>query len=170
MGTFKRTRYIQWTRLQNCNNDGEEISLRIYILSLFLFVGLLVAPASASDVGSVKNIEGQAWIIRGEEQLPAAPGLRLMVLDILKTDVDGAMGIILRDDTIISMGPSSQMVLSEFIFQPDEKHMGMLTKFLKGTFTYISGVMAKLDPESVKIETPEGMVAIRGTHFLVKVE
>lgn len=140
------------------------------MLSLFLFFGLMVAPASASDVGSVKNIEGQAWIIRGEEQLPAAPGRRLMVLDILKTDVDGAMGIILRDDTIISMGPSSQMVLSEFIFQPEEKHVGMLTKFLKGTFTYISGVMAKLDPKSVKIETPEGMVAIRGTHFLVKVE
>ena len=144
--------------------------MRIYILFLFLFFGLLVAPVSASDVGSVKNIEGQAWIIRGEEQLLATPGFRLMVLDILKTDVDGAMGIILRDDTIISMGPSSQMVLSEFIFQPEEKHMGMLTKFLKGTFTYISGVMAKLNPESVKIETPEGMVAIRGTHFLIKVE
>lgn len=144
--------------------------MRIYILSLFLFFGLMVAPVSASDVGSVKNIDGRAWITRGEEQLPATPGLRLMVLDILKTDVDGAMGIILRDDTIISMGPSSQMVLSEFVFQPEEKHMGMLTKFLKGTFTYISGVMAKLDPESVKIETPEGMVAIRGTHFLVKVE
>lgn len=163
-------RYIHCTRLQNCNNDRKEVSLRIYILSLFLFFGLMVAPVSASDVGSVKNIDGRAWITRGEEQLPATPGLRLMVLDILKTDVDGAMGIILRDDTIISMGPSSQMVLSEFVFQPEEKHMGMLTKFLKGTFTYISGVMAKLDPESVKIETPEGMVAIRGTHFLVKVE
>jgi len=144
--------------------------LRIYILSLFLLFGLLVAPVSASDVGSVKSIEGQAWIVRGEERFLARPGLRLMLLDILKTDVDGAMGIILRDDTIISMGPSSQMVLAEFVFQPEEKHMGMLTKFLKGTFTYISGVMAKLDPASVKVETPEGMVAIRGTHFLIKVE
>ena len=136
---------------------------------LFLFV-LTAIPVSASDVGSVKNLEGQAWIVRGEEQITAKEGDRLLVLDILMTGVDGAMGIILRDDTIISMGPSSQMVLSEFVFQTEEKHMGMLTKFLKGTFTYISGVMAKLDPESVKIETPEGMVAIRGTHFLVKVE
>jgi hypothetical protein len=144
--------------------------MKTYIVLLLLFFVLMVAPASASDVGSVKNIEGQAWIIRGEEQIPAKAGVRLMVSDIMKTGVNGAMGIILRDDTIISMGPSSQMVLSEFVFQPEQKHLGMLTKFLKGTFTYISGVMAKLDPESVKVETPEGMVAIRGTHFLIKVE
>jgi len=130
----------------------------------------MASPVLASDVGSIKNIEGQAWIIRGEEQILGKAGARLMVNDTMKTGIDGAMGIILRDDTIISMGPGSQMVLAEFVFQPEQKHLGMLTKFLKGTFTYISGAMAKIDPESVKIETPEGMVAIRGTHFLIKVE
>jgi len=144
--------------------------MKSLILLLFFVFTLTAVSVSASDVGSVKNTEGQAWIIRGEEQIPATPGERLMVNDIMKTGVDGAMGVILRDDTIISMGPSSQMVLAEFVFQPEQKQMGMLTKFLKGTFTYISGVMAKLDPTSVKVETPEGMVAIRGTHFLIKVE
>ena len=144
--------------------------MKSLIILLLLLFTLTAVSVSASDVGSVKNLEGQAWIIRGQEQIPATAGKRLMVFDILKTGVDGAMGIILRDDTIISMGPSSQMVLSEFVFQPEQKQMGMLTKFLKGTFTYISGVMAKLDPTSVKVETPEGMVAIRGTHFLIKVE
>lgn len=145
-------------------------SNRILISFFVVFFMLSAIPVSASNVGSVKRLEGQGWIIRGEEEIPAKAGERLMVLDILKTGVDGAMGIVLRDDTIISMGPSSQMALSEFVFQPEEKHLGMLTKFLKGTFTYISGVMAKVDPDSVKVETPEGMVAIRGTHFLVKVE
>lgn len=140
------------------------------MLLLCFLAFMVAAPVSASEVGSVKNFEGRAWIIRGEEQIPAKAGASLMVNDALKTDADGAMGIILRDDTIISMGPSSQMVLAEFVFQPEEKRFGMLTRFLKGTFTYISGVMTKLDPESVKVETPVGMVAIRGTHFLLKVE
>ena len=152
------------------DNGGMEVPVKAYSILLFLFFALMAAPVLAADVGSVKGTEGQAWIIRGEEQILAKTGTRLMVNDVMKTGADGAMGIILRDDTIISMGPSSQMVLSEFVFQPEQKHLGMLTKFLKGTFTYISGVMAKLDPESVKIETPEGMVAIRGTHFLIKVE
>lgn len=140
------------------------------MLLLFFLVFMVAGPVSASAVGSVKSLEGQAWIIRGEEQIPAKAGSTVMVDDILKTDDDGAMGIILRDDTIISMGPSSRMILAEFVFQPEEKRFSMLTKFLMGTFTYISGVMAKLDPESVKVETPVGMVAIRGTHFLLKVE
>jgi len=143
--------------------------MKIYSM-LLLFFALMVSPVLASDVGSIKNVEGPAWIIRGEEQILAKAGARLMVNDTMRTGVDGAMGIILRDDTIISMGPGSQMVLSEFVFQPEQKHLGMLTRFLKGTFTYISGVMAKIDPKSVKIETPEGIVAIRGTHFLIKVE
>jgi hypothetical protein len=138
---------------------------------LLFFLTLMVAgPVAAANVGSVKNIEGQVWIIRGEEKIPAKAGAGLMVNDTMKTGADGAMGIILRDDTIISMGPGSQMVLADFVFEPEEKRLSMLTRFLKGTFTYISGVMAKLDPESVKVETPVGMVAIRGTHFLLKVE
>jgi hypothetical protein len=147
-----------------------EVPMKAYSKLIFLFFALIASPVLASDVGSVKSIDGLAWIIRGEEQIPAQAGARLMVNDTMKTGIDGAMGIILRDDTIISMGSGSQMVLSEFVFQPERKQFGMLTKFLKGSFTYISGLMAKLDPESVKIETPEGMVAIRGTHFLIKVE
>ena len=140
------------------------------VMCLFFLTLMVFGPVSAANIGSVKNIEGQAWIIRGEEQIPAKAGVGLMVNDTMKTGADGAMGIILRDDTIISMGPGSQMVLADFVFQPEEKRLGMLTRFIKGTFTYISGVMAKLDPESVKVETPVGMVAIRGTHFLLKVE
>jgi hypothetical protein len=169
MRAFMMVSIAQYTRLQNQDNLRMEVLMRSCFILLFLLL-LTAIPVSASDVGSVKNLEGQAWIVRGEEQIPAKEGDRLLVLDILKTGVDGAMGIILRDDTIISMGPSSQMVLSEFVFQPKQKQMGMLTNFLKGTFTYISGEMAKLDPSSVKVETPEGMVAIRGTHFLIKVE
>lgn len=141
-------------------------------ISILLFFILAIVPrlVSASDVGSIKNVTGHAWIIRGEKELFAKPGTRLMVGDSMKTGRDGAMGIILRDDTIISMGTRSQMVLAEFQFHPEEKRLGMLTRFLKGTFTYISGEMAKISPEAVKIETPVSKVAIRGTHFLIRVE
>jgi hypothetical protein len=147
------------------------VSTPFYGVLLLLFLALMAAgPVSAADVGSVKNLAGQAWIVRGEDKIPAKAGASLMVNDIMQTGADGSMGIILRDDTIISMGPNSRMVLAEFVFQPEEKRMRMLTRFLKGTFTYVSGIIVKLDPESVKVETPVGMVAIRGTHFLLKVE
>ncbi len=145
--------------------------MRLFSLFLLLFLVVLIStPVFASDVGIVKNVEGSVWVVRSGQRIEAVPGTRLMVDDIMKTGNGGAMGIILRDDTIISMGPGSELVLAEFQFQPEENRFTMLTKFVKGTFSYLSGVMAKLSPESVKVETPVGMVAIRGTHFLIKVE
>lgn len=35
---------------------------------------------------------------------------------------------------------------------------------------YISGVIAKLSPDAVKVRTPVATVAVRGTRFLAKVE
>lgn len=136
---------------------------------LFCLLMLTGTQVLATGIGSIKNVEGQAWIVRGEKQLPAQAGVRLLVDDILKTGDDGAMGIILQDDTIISMGPLGTMVLADFLFQPEISKFGMFITFLQGTFSYLSGTIGKIAPESVKIETPVGMVAVRGTHFLVKV-
>ena len=139
-------------------------------ITLLFLVLLLAPPAFATSVGSVKNVAGEAWIIRAGKQLPAVPGMRLTVQDRLQTGSDGAIGSILQDDTLISIGPKSEISLAEYVFQPEVSRFGMGIKILKGTFSYLSGVMGKLAPESVKIETPVGMVAVRGTHFLVKVE
>lgn len=107
--------------------------------------------------------------MRDGEKIPAEADFRLVIGDVLKTGRGAAMGVILHDNTIISMGPRSEMMLSEFLFKPEVGNFAMLVKFFKGTFSYLSGAMAKLSPESVKVETPVGMVAIRGTHFLIKV-
>lgn len=144
--------------------------MKRYDIFLLLVLVLFAVPVWASSIGSIKNVEGQAWIERGEEKISAGTGVRLQIDDILKTGNNGAMGIILHDDTIISMGPRSEMVVSEFVFKPEDGKFGLLAKFIKGTFSYLSGVMSKLAPESVKVETPVGMVAVRGTNFLVKVE
>ncbi len=137
---------------------------------LLIVLVLFAAPALATSVGSIKNVAGEAWVIRADKQLPAVPGMRLTALDRLQTGSDGAIGSILQDDTIISIGPESELSLAEYVFHPEVSRFGMSLKIIKGTFSYLSGVMGKLSPESVKIETPVGMVAVRGTHFLVKVE
>ena len=35
---------------------------------------------------------------------------------------------------------------------------------------YVSGRIAKLMPEAVRLETPTSVIGVRGTHALVKVE
>jgi hypothetical protein len=41
---------------------------------------------------------------------------------------------------------------------------------LKGTAVYLSGIIGKLSPQSVRFETPNATIGIRGTKMLVKVD
>jgi hypothetical protein len=41
--------------------------------------------------------------------------------------------------------------------------------FVKGVAAYVSGRMAKLAPDAVRLETPAAIVGVRGTTVAIKV-
>lgn len=125
--------------------------------------------ASAQEViGIVRNSAGEATITRGGENLAAAEGTKLFAGDTLSTGPDGSLGIILRDDSTLSLGPGSSFVIQKFLFSPAEKKYGLLARLTRGTMAYLSGLVGKLSPESVRFETPTASIGVRGTYFAVK--
>jgi len=80
------------------------------------------------------------------------------------------MGVILRDDTLISLGPNTKIAIDEFKFAPAKGELSILTRMTRGIITYISGQITKLSPESARFETPTSTIGVRGTKFLVKVD
>lgn len=142
-----------------------------------LFVAMLLAAVSiptwghaGSDgtIGVVRNFAGSATVTRGGNVLPAMAGTRLHVGDTLGTGPDGSLGVILRDNSSLSIGPSSSLVLRDFVFSPDEGKLGMWVRLSKGTMAYLSGLIGKLAPEKARFDTPLATIGIRGTHFAVK--
>ena len=129
----------------------------------------LVQTKPAASVGSIMIVHGEVYILRDGKQLPASVGSPVQVRDVVHTGPDGSMGLVLRDDTSLSLGPSSELALKAFTFQPNEGLYGALIGMVKGTLVYISGRISKLAPGSVKVETPVGIVAVRGTKLLVKI-
>ena len=147
--------------------------MKFFIVSLTLafVIGFsATAFATTAAVGSIKKTKGEVSIIRDGKSLQAQPGERLFQSDTLKTGNDGSMGVIFRDNTTLSLGPGSKIVIDEFVFSPSQSKFGMVTTMFKGTAVFFSGEIAKLAPEKVKIETPLATLGIRGTRFLVKVE
>jgi hypothetical protein len=143
------------------------------ITLVIILIGLLavrVAWADDGDIGSIKTLEGTVEVIREGSTVSPAAGARLFGRDTVKTGHDGSVGIILRDDTIVSLGPDSTLEMKEFRFDPHKKNFSLVCRMLRGTFIFISGMIAKLSPESVKIETPDGAVAIRGTRLAVQIQ
>lgn len=143
--------------------------VRIMVISAALILGnMTLCMAEPDYIGIVKSVTRDAFIIRKGETTPAVVNMKIMNKDIVKTGPQGAIGFILKDDTVISMGPESQIVIDDFIFDPAQKNMSLIARMLHGTVSYFSGQIVKLSPESVRFETPMATIGMRGTHFLVK--
>jgi hypothetical protein len=131
---------------------------------------LLGAAEGAPTVGIVKIVEGTAEVQRGDQTLPASAGLALLEGDVLRTGADGRLGVVLRDDTRVSLGPDTEIRIDRFLFAPAQGQLALVLKMARGVAAYVSGKIAKLSPEAVRLETPVAIVGVRGTEFAAKVE
>ena len=128
-----------------------------------------VAAQPAAPAGHVKIATGAAFIVRQNTTIPAKPGDAVFPTDTLRTQANGVIGVTLADDTRVSLGPDSEMRLERYVFAPADGALGMVLNFVRGVAAYVSGRMAKLAPDSVRLETPAAIVGVRGTTVAIKV-
>jgi hypothetical protein len=135
-------------------------------------VGLLSAPlqGQGQPAGYVKVVTGAALIIRSGAETAARPGDAVYQKDGLRTGADGRLGITLKDDTRVSLGPNSECALSEFKFSPAQGELGLVMRLLRGVAAFVTGRIGELRPDAVRIETPATIIGVRGTHIVVQAE
>jgi hypothetical protein len=141
------------------------------VLALTAVLLLCAVPLFAADeiIGSIKNAAGEAAVVRAGQMIPARAGLRLLAADTLETGRDGSLGVVLRDDAILSLGPSTRVALERFTYAPAEQRLGFVARIARGTIAYLSGIIGRLAPETVRFETPVGTLGIRGTHVAIRI-
>ena len=142
--------------------------MRLFLLLVSCCFLFSVAWA-AEPIGTVKTVQMPASVERQGQILEAVAGMPIFIDDLLMTEKGGSLGAILKDDTSVSLGPESQLQIREYVFEPKNNSFAFVLKMLKGTFLYLSGVIGKLAPESIRLETPESTIAVRGTRLLIKV-
>ncbi|MFH0731247.1 MAG: FecR domain-containing protein [Pseudomonadota bacterium] len=148
--------------------------MRRMIVTLLSLVLLSAGYAGIADaqsfVGIIKAVEGGTTLERNGEVKAAARGMQIQKGDRVKTDPRGAIGLVFLDDTLISMGPNSEVWIDDYLFEPLEKKLSFIARILRGTVCFLSGQIAKLSPESVRLVMPEATIGVRGTHVLIKVD
>jgi hypothetical protein len=133
---------------------------------------VVAAPAFAQQpvpAGRIKLASGQVFVVRGGNSMPGKVGQEVYESDGLRTGSDGRLGITLIDDTRVSLGPGSEVRLSSFLFTPAEGRLGLVLNFVRGMAVYVSGKIAKLAPDSIRLETPGAIVGVRGTTVAIQV-
>lgn len=141
-------------------------TLMALTLSMVFVFG--VAAAAAQDAGQIKTSKGAAQIERAGQKMPAAVGQVVQQGDVVSTGTDGSVGITFRDNSLVSIGPDSVLVIDRFVFD-STTHQGNFDASLKqGTLAVVSGKLAKQSPDAMKVKTPAAVLGVRGTEFLVR--
>lgn len=130
-----------------------------------------VPPQAASAaVGYVKTVTGEVWVTTAGQRVKAVPGTAIQIGSQLKTLADAALGITFKDNTMMAFGPDTELTVDQYLYAPAQGQLQLGASLLKGSLNYVSGVIAKLKPEAVTVKTPTGIIGVRGTQFVAKVE
>jgi hypothetical protein len=142
-------------------------------VAALVLICAVASPVVAQDrpvAGRIKVSTGSAFIVREGAQLPAQVGQIVFQADGLRTGGDGKIGVTLNDDTRLSLGPNSELTLQRFVYAPAESGFSLVLKFVRGAATYVSGRIAKIAPDSIRLETPAAIIGVRGTTLAIQVQ
>jgi len=148
------------------------VPLLLGALSLETQAQATAAPAAATAAaptaaGTVKRSVGAVTLERAGQARPATPGTAVQVGDVLRTGPDGAAGITLADDTRLTAGPGSELVISQFAFDSTTHDGTLLASLWRGTLNVVTGLIGKKSPEKVNVQTRTVVLGVRGTEFIV---
>lgn len=130
----------------------------------------LLSNAAELPAGMIKTAKGSASIEREGQKTPAKAGAALMASDRVLTGADGSVGITLRDETLLAVGPNSNVWLEKYAFDPTSHEGGLNATVKKGTLGVISGKLSKQSPGAVQFRTPTSILGVRGTEFVIDVK
>src|SRR5438046_2064910 len=101
--------------------------------------------------------------------IPASPGLQINPGDRVVTGKDGRMSLSFIDNTRFAVGPNSSVAVNEFQYDRTRQKGSFVTQVDRGSLAVVSGKIAKSDRDAMKVRTPNSLLGVRGTKFIVEV-
>ena len=133
-------------------------SRRLLASAAIAALATLPLAAKAEVIGAATAVQPDAMQTPdGAAQRPLAPGDPINLLDLLQTSASGIAIVMFNDESTLSVGPGSEVLIDEFVYDGSG---GSLSMELGGVARYIGGRISK--EEDVEIETQHGTVGIRG--------
>ncbi len=142
---------------------------RLRLCAVLALAACVAGTATAADIGQIKVARGTVNVERAGATQQATVGMRLQTADTLRTGADGSVGITMNDDSLLSAGPNSVLVLERYALDPATSEGRFDTTLNKGTLVVVSGRIAKQAPDAMTVRTPTAILGARGTEFAVSV-
>ena len=128
---------------------------------------IMAQPLDAS-IGNITELNGAGRVIR-DKPYNAALSFNIESFDNVQTS-EGRIGITFLDDSQVRLTEHSELIIDEFIYDPDPSKSKMALQFASGTARFITGKLATINKENIFIETPSATIGIRGTDFTITID
>jgi len=141
--------------------------------TLFSFALVVALPALASEQAGVSAaVRGQVALNRlqvavGRQVISGEP---ILLQDAIRSGTRSGMQILLLDETVFTIGPESELVIDEFVYDPSTNAGKLGARVTKGVFRFISGKIAHENPEDMELKLPSGTLGVRGTMVAGRVD
>ncbi len=133
-------------------------------------LSLAALPAAAADrIGQVKVASGDVTIEHVGKEAAAAPGTALFEGDVVVTGDDSAIGMTFTDNSRMSLGPNSTLVLESYAFNRPGHQNAFDARLARGSLTAASGDITEARPLAMRVLTPTTVLGVKGTEFAVRV-
>lgn len=143
----------------------KRITGRIHCLLALLLLCLPAASAFAAAAGTVETVKGDV-----QAQAGTAParklekGAEFFVTDVIRTGANAAAKLKFADETVFFLGAETELSVDKFSYGDPAQENGFASKLAKGTFRFVTGLIAKEKPEAMEVSTNVATIGIRGTN------
>ncbi len=118
----------------------------------------------SEPVGTVETLEGTVEVTRADGTVEnLSVGDPIYQGDIMDTAADSSVGVLFVDESKFSLGEDGYVTIDELVYSAEAQSGSAALTMLQGTFSFVSGAIAKTDPDAAVIDTPVGTIGIRGT-------
>lgn len=143
-----------------------------------MLAGILIATAAGAkpvphnSIGEVISLQGKviAKGINGQERILTAKS-PVYINDSIETSEKAKLQMRMTDDSILSQGENSSLILDNFVYSPEStNNVNCLMTLTKGAFRVITGKIAALKPEQFNVKTRMATIGIRGCDLAFRVD
>jgi len=132
---------------------------RIWIAPLMLAVLFAMQPTASHAQAAIAKASSVRPQADGSVAGTLAAGSSVHGGETVKTGSAGQANLRFNDSSNLSVGPSSNVRLDKFVYDPNKGSGTVAIEASKGAFRFVTGSQNKGE---VKVKTPAGTLGIRG--------
>lgn len=127
-------------------------------------------PAGLSEsIGQIETLQGSVSAVHADgTTVTLKIGDPVFQGDVIRTSDNANVGITFKDESAFSLDENGEMILDEMVYDPDSGEGSFSTSLTSGVFSFVSGQIAKANPDAMTLNTPVATIGIRGTQGVLQ--